>query len=237
MPEVSVVIPAYNAEKYIAEAIDSVLAQSFSDYEIIAVDDGSTDRTAAIIKSYPEVKYVFQEHTGISAARNRAINDAGGRYIAFLDADDLWKKDKLEKQVTYLNEHRDIMVLYSRFRNFTDIDEKDLSLRQQETLKIEDIDHLTTALVRKEFFNTVGLFSTGLEYAEDTEWTLRVKLKYQKESETLEDCLYLRRIHDSNITLSHDDTNLSQFLIMAARVAMRYRRREKDESISIDTDV
>lgn len=99
-PMVSVVIPTYNRKNVVRNAIESVLKQSFSDYELIVIDDGSADGTGDMIKSaYPSVKYVFQENAGASAARNQGIRTGSGEYVAFLDADDTWFETKLEEQV------------------------------------------------------------------------------------------------------------------------------------------
>lgn len=97
--DVSVVIPAYNAERYIAAAVESAAAQTVKPREIIVIDDGSTDRTAAIVALYSDrVQYVAQENRGVAAARNHGIERSAGRYVAFLDADDLWMPEKLERQ-------------------------------------------------------------------------------------------------------------------------------------------
>jgi len=100
---VSVIIPTYNSVKCIRRAIDSVLAQTYSDYEIIVVDDGSTDNTAQVVKSYGgKVRYIYQENAGVSVARNTGIAAAKGQWIAFLDADDEWLPEKLKKQMELL---------------------------------------------------------------------------------------------------------------------------------------
>ncbi len=109
-PLVSIIMPAYNCEKYIADSIDSILEQTYVDWELIVVDDGSSDATENIIlkyiDKYENIKYFKnKENVGVSATRNRAIRLSSGKYIAFLDSDDLWTKDKLEKQVSFMLEH------------------------------------------------------------------------------------------------------------------------------------
>ncbi|MCL2853636.1 MAG: glycosyltransferase [Defluviitaleaceae bacterium] len=108
-PTVSVIMPAFNAEATIAEGLDSVLAQTFEDWELIVVDDASTDNTAEAARSYAakdsRVKLLASEtNQGVAAARNQGIQAAGGEYLAFLDSDDLWRKEKLEKQVRLMEE-------------------------------------------------------------------------------------------------------------------------------------
>ena len=104
-PAASVVIPAYNAERFIGEAINSVLGQTYRDFEVIVVDDGSTDKTAEVVKAYEEVRYLYKENGGTASARNRGIEASRGRYVAFLDADNLWEPAKLEAQMA-LFEHQ-----------------------------------------------------------------------------------------------------------------------------------
>lgn len=102
-PTVSVIIPTYNRAAYIGDAIDSVLAQTFTDYEIIVVDDGSTDDTAAVVGAYgDQVRYIYQQNGGSSAARNHGLRLAQGEFIAFLDSDDLWSPHKLEHGLNHL---------------------------------------------------------------------------------------------------------------------------------------
>lgn len=99
--KVSIVIPTYNRMHSICDAVDSALAQTYLQREIIVVDDGSTDDTAAILKRYGDnIRYIFQENQGVSAARNRGITESSGEWVAFLDSDDIWMPDKLEKQVS-----------------------------------------------------------------------------------------------------------------------------------------
>ena len=109
-PLVSIVTPSYNAEKYIAETINSVLNQTYQNWEMLIVDDISTDGTLDVIKRYTDKddrikSFVLEEKGGASLARNKAIREAKGKYIAFLDADDVWKVDKLEKQVAFMEEN------------------------------------------------------------------------------------------------------------------------------------
>ncbi|MBU5615236.1 glycosyltransferase family 2 protein [Geomonas azotofigens] len=120
---VSVIIAAYNAERYIAQAIDSVLAQSYPGVECIVVDDGSSDRTADIVKGYgSRVRYLYQQNAERSAARNNGMSQAGGEFISFLDADDLLAPEKLAEQVAFLGEHPEYDVAYSRVSYFNDED-------------------------------------------------------------------------------------------------------------------
>jgi glycosyltransferase involved in cell wall biosynthesis len=123
MPRVSVIIPTYNCGVYLGRAIDSVLSQSYRDYEILVVDDGSTDDTPSLASAYGDkIRYLRQENRGLSAARNRALIDSNGEFIAYLDADDIWCPQKLAQQVEFLDAHQDCGLLHS---DVSVIDEKD----------------------------------------------------------------------------------------------------------------
>ena len=121
-PLVSIIIPTYNAEKYIKTAINSALRQTYQNIEIIVIDDGSIDRTKNIVQSIqdPRLNYFYQKNQGQSAARNTGIKIAKGEYIALLDADDLFLPEKIEKQVNFLETHLDCGVCYCKIYNFFD---------------------------------------------------------------------------------------------------------------------
>ena len=215
---VSILIPVYNCAPFIAEAVESLLAQSYQDFEIIVVDDGSTDETAQILRRYPRVQYFSQPHSGISAARNLALNKARGELIAFLDGDDLWKPEKLQMQVSYLDEHPSCQIIFCRYRNFTDIPEEKLTLKEKRLLHTEIPLFLAGACMRKELFNQYGHFNTQYPYAEDTEWIARLKIARADISHRLETPLYLRRVHGKNITLTHNDMGLNEYYTMMSNL-------------------
>lgn len=119
-PKVSVVIPMYNASRFICETIQSVLNQSYTDYEIIVVDDGSTDNSLASLDKYRgQIRILTKTNGGPASARNEGINAAGGEFIAFLDADDIWLPNKLAVQVEYMGGHPDIGFSYAQVRCFS----------------------------------------------------------------------------------------------------------------------
>src|SRR6185503_2024667 len=112
--DVSAVIPAYQAAAFLADAVESVLAQTEPVGEIVVVDDGSTDGTAAVAASFGDrVRYVRQENQGVAAARNRGVAEARGRLVAFLDADDTWEPEKTARQLAHLRAHPDYAAVYS----------------------------------------------------------------------------------------------------------------------------
>ena len=123
MPTVSVIIPAYNRADLIGETLESVFAQTYRDYEIIVVDDGSTDNTKEVLASLAaagKLRYTYQENAGLPAARNTGIRLAVGKYVAFLDSDDLFAPDKLEKQVAVFEANLDAMLVHSGFSKYYD---------------------------------------------------------------------------------------------------------------------
>jgi glycosyltransferase involved in cell wall biosynthesis len=115
-PKVSVVIPTYNRSQALRPTIESVLAQAYADWELLLVDDGSTDDTPEVARSYrdPRIRSVRQENRGHAAARNRGLELARGEYLAYLDHDDRWPQEKLQFQVAYLDEHPEVGVVYGR---------------------------------------------------------------------------------------------------------------------------
>jgi len=118
MPKVSVIIPTFNCGSYISEGIDSALNQTFKDFEIIIVDDGSTDNTKEIVQEYIEkhpkiIKYFYQSNQGVASARNKGIMESKGEYIAILEADDVWLPEKIRMQVKILNENSDAAMVYT----------------------------------------------------------------------------------------------------------------------------
>ncbi len=189
MPRVSVVIPTHNREKWVSKAINSVLAQTFTDLEIIVVDDGSTDRTRQVVENYGvRVRYVFQANAGVSAARNRGILESRGEWVAFLDSDDEWLPEKLEIQMGLVDRHPRLVMVASNVEiddgvnkiNLFDIRER---LFQDETeLVIENplltvckINFFPTSfIVRKSVLSQAGLFDTTLSYSEDRDLACRV---------------------------------------------------------------
>ena len=197
---VSVIMPAYNREAFLAEAIESVLAQTYRPIEIIVVDDGSTDQSADIARSYEEVRYIYQTNQGPAVARNRGLAIAQGEFISFLDPDDLWLPNKLAVQVEHLIEHPDVGLNVCRIENFLD---PGVSLPPgggDVPLMKEQI-NLGTMLVRREVFSQVGDFDPGYSVADDLDWVTRAK-DLGVPITILPDVLMRRRVHEAN--LSHD---------------------------------
>ena len=161
---VSIITPAYNAEKYIAETIESVLAQTYQKWEMLIVNDCSTDNTTEIVQNYvgkdKRIKLInLKKNSGAAIARNTAIQNAKGRYIAFLDSDDLWKKEKLQKQIQFMQQN-EYAFTYTSYEHFKEVKENiqnqvqiPKSLNYKQALKGNKIGCLTVMLDRKHIPN------------------------------------------------------------------------------------
>lgn len=205
---VSVIIPVYNGERYLAAAIESVLEQDYKPLEIIVVDDGSTDKSAQVAHQFDwHVQYVLDRHSGPGQARNTGINLARGELLAFLDADDLWLPGKLNIQVRYLMDHSQCPGCLTRIKYFL---EPGFSLPKtfKKELLDEELDGylIQTLVCRRNIFDVVGKFDANLPSAEDTDWFIRAKDRNVLLAMMPEVLLY-KRIHGTNITL---DVNLIQ---------------------------
>ncbi|QOJ36779.1 MAG: glycosyltransferase [Nitrospira sp.] len=190
MPRVSVIIPTYNCERFLGRAIDSALQQNYKDYEIIVVDDGSTDHTRNLLSLYEKnVQWIQQKNSGVSAARNVAISRATGEFLAYLDADDMWYPNKLDSQIAFMDAHKkcglvhsdvsvideDDRILYSRFNH-----ETQRSVPQGECLEqVIRRCHIQTLTVveRRECFDRAGSFDDRLPIAQDYHHWMRAAVE------------------------------------------------------------
>ena len=224
--KVSVLIPAYNAARFLPEALESILAQSYTDYEIIVVDDGSTDDTQAVCARYDMIAYQYQCHSGVAAARNAAIRASNGEIIAFLDADDIFLPEKLAKQMEYLDAHPDCSIVFSELRNFLDPSVTDPVPDQLASLNSPVPAALPTAVIRREVFEKVGLFNEDFQRGEDTEWLLRVSAAGIQTDHRIPEELYQRRIHGDNTTIVNSFSK--DLILRVTRAAIMAKRNKTD---------
>jgi len=198
---VSCVVPVYNGERFLGEAIDSILAQTYQPTEIIVVDDGSTDRTPDVIAQYAgRVTSARQTNAGAAAARNHGISLAHGEFIAFLDADDLWHEEKLAVQLDRFEKRPELGYCLTYMQNFwvEELKEEAQRLQGHELTKPQP-GTISTFVVRRSSFDTVGLLNTDYMNRDYHDWMLRADgLGIRRE--TLSDVLLSRRIHDTNIS-------------------------------------
>ncbi len=228
MARVSVLIPCYNVGHYLCEALDSVLRQTYTDYEIIVVDDGSEDDTPEIVSRYPSVKYIQCEHKGISAARNTALFHANGEFVVFLDADDYWLPEKLKKQVAYLDAHPECQLVYTLAKNFFDGDPQTMKPRQEQLMNANLDNCLVTCCIRRSLYEKYGGYREDYPYGEDTYWVTRLWAAGINMKHCIEEPLYMRRIHDTNISLVHQKVEQKDILRLMAD-AIRQTRKEGKE--------
>ncbi len=226
-PLISVIIPVYNGEKYLAEAIESVLDQNYCPIEVIVVDDGSTDGTADVAWSFSEsVHFIYQPNQGVAVARNTGIKNSSGELIAFLDADDLWAHNKLNVQVDCLLMHPNIGYILGRQQNFLELGiDKPFWLRKEHLLN-DHVGFLPTLMIRRRIFDKVGLFNPDYIISSDVEWFSRVKDVSIPMMVVPEIVLY-RRIHDTN--LSYQSKAGDPTLLRALRASVRRKRTKKSD--------
>jgi glycosyltransferase involved in cell wall biosynthesis len=187
MPKVSVVITVYNSMPYLPETVESVLRQTFDDFEVLIIDDGSTDQTLEWVSqlNHPNVNVITQENQGVSVARNTGIHNSKGTYVAFLDGDDLWEPTKLEKQVILLDQNPDIGLVHTWL---APINEQGQPTGRVMTCKADgnvwermiesNMVACSAAVVRRSCFEAVGVFDADLRFAEDWDMWIRVADRY-----------------------------------------------------------
>ena len=216
-PLVSVVIPVFNGERFLREAVQSVLDQQYSPLEIIVVDDGSTDNTASVARSLPEsVRYLHQTNQGPAAARNRGIEQAQGSLIAFADADDLWPRAKLELQLPYLINDAKIDIVLGRIQQV-------LLSEAQEFGETAFSVNLGSAVIRKSVFERVGLFDETMRYSEDVDWFMRAR-ESGAAIVTIDAVTLFYRQHEQNMTRGKSTSELN---VLKALKKSLDRRRER----------
>jgi len=222
-PAISVIIPAYNAERCLDEALDSVFAQTFQDFECIVVDDGSTDATSQIAGRRERVNVLRQENQGASVARNTGIHAARGEFLTFLDADNLWYPDRLKVQLEF-------------HRRRPEIDYSHVELEEQIEEGIQ-VPHWALAsqknagrthplrpcglMIRRSAMLRLGGFNAEFRVGEVTEWLSRARASGLQEAR-LAQTLGVIRVHSHNI--SYDQNKIRTFVLKALHQSMRRKR-------------
>lgn len=219
---ISVIIPTYNRASLVIDAINTVINQTYQDFEIIIIDDGSTDNTEQVIKGINDlrIRYIYQENSGKpSCARNNGIRKAKGEYIAFLDSDDLWHPQMLEKNISILNNNNKIgfVTNWSSYRTFegNEIKKKICYAKN----KNEYMSYLllspdkayagpSTILVKKECFEKAGCFDEEMTFCEDWDMFFRIALFY--EMHNLEEVLTYVRVHQESLSKTPEVTKFRE---------------------------
>lgn len=196
-PRISVIVPVYNGERFLAEAIESILAQTYKNYEIIVVDDGSTDRTREIASAYPQVIYLHQVNSGTAAARNRGILSARGELLAFLDADDVWVPGKLEWQMAAFEADPCVEIVSGHVEQFTSP-----GLEQKYHVPTSPMPGYSAnaILIKRSVIEEIGLFHEDAETAETISWFAGV-IDQGRRIMILQQVVARRRIHGQNASI------------------------------------
>lgn len=215
MPKISVIMPAYNAEKYIDEAIDSILNQTYKDFELIIINDGSTDNTKEIILKYDDPRIIYLENEknrGIVKTLNKGLNQARGEYIARMDADDIAIYNRFEKQIEYLDDNKDVGILGTGIRIFGE------NIKPQERIFTTNPEQLKAELIFNSCIahSTVmmrrsNLIDNGLQYNEKfpgrEDFALWWEIVKVSKVNNISDILLNYRIHKKQITQNKDKKN------------------------------
>jgi glycosyltransferase involved in cell wall biosynthesis len=230
---ISAVTPTYNRAHLITDALDSILMQSYAVDEIIVVDDGSTDNTETVVNSWAaqagqdtSVVYVRQDNAGGNFARNRGIEKAKGNVIAFLDSDDVWAVDKLEKQMAVLEADPDLGAVYCGIREVVigSDDAAEVPVRSYpqgelfDALLVSDVTAPTSCyVVRREVFETAGMFDTNLQARQD--WDMWIRIAKEFKIGAVPEALTDLRGHDGPRTVSDPTRELNAYRVILEKYA------------------
>jgi len=212
LPTVSVVIPTYNRASYILDAIESVALQTYTDIEIIVVDDGSADQTSDLLQpliAAGKIHYIYQDNQGVSSARNHGIRLARGKYIAFLDSDDIWDSSKLDVQTAFLDSNLEVAMIHNSFSR-VDIDGTLLGSRDTSRISgwvypdiLLDWSVLippSCVMVRKSVLNETGGFDENLRWGEDIDLWRRIAKRYP--IGVIPEYFTTMRVHGENVSVA-----------------------------------
>ena len=223
---VSVIMPVYNGEKYVACALESVFKQDYQPFEVILVDDGSTDRTAQIIGKYDKAQYIYQANQGVASARNTGVAASSGEIIAFLDSDDFWPSNRLTVTIKYLDRHPEVGYVLGKQMMFVEQDCTTPPWMKAEWFKEpQDASNTAVLVARRLTFDRVGLFNTDYGSGEDTEWFVRASEAGVPMTRLPEIVLH-RRIHGDNLSVQMIQMQKANLMKIARESILRQQERE-----------
>ncbi|MBI5475596.1 MAG: glycosyltransferase [Ignavibacteriales bacterium] len=233
MSAISVVMPVYNGEKYLNQAIDSILDQSFTDFEFIIINDGSTDRTAEILQSYKDPRIILinnQKNLGIIESLNKGFKKASGAFICRMDADDVSLSDRLTVQLNYMKSNPGIAIVGSNAilidQNGNEISREIYPTTTEEIKKsifIHNPFAHGSVMIRSFVIKECGLYDKRFIHTEDYDLWLRIAARYDVAN--LQETLLLRRIHDANITVLKETALIKSRIITLANAIFYYYRK------------
>jgi len=225
---VSCVVPVYNGERYLREALDSILAQTYRPLELIVVDSGSTDGSVQAVSDYGrQIRLLVQDRAGPAAARNLGLGAAQGEFIAFLDQDDLWHPDKLARQMARFHACPALDVCITHIQVFwmPEMSREEQRLKGHQRMQPLPGYVTTTLLARQTVFENVGPFDATLWFADGTNWFLRAA-EQGVVVELLPDVLVYHRMHQKNLTRRRSSASRDEFLMVVKMSLDRRRHRE-----------
>jgi glycosyltransferase involved in cell wall biosynthesis len=224
---ISCIVPVFNGERYLGEALDSILKQSYPSLEITVVDDGSTDATAAVADGYRHrIRYLWQPNAGQATARNVGLAASEGEFVAFLDADDLWHAEKLERQMGRFQARPELDYCLAHVQNFwiPELIQEEKKFRDHRISKPIPGYSACTLLARRKLFEKIGQFNTAICHADDTDWFLRAS-EIGAKMEMLPDVLLYRRLHQTNVSRVRASNSRDQYLHVLKNALDRRRQK------------
>lgn len=223
-PLISVIIPVYNGERYVAEAIQSVLDQDYQPIEIIVLNDGSTDGTSAVVDQFGgQVRQCYQANHGLGDARNKGVEASHGNYVAFLDADDLWTPQKLSLQMEAMTANRDVDICFGDVAQFVSPELQEEKTRDlHANKKPQRGHHPGTMLLHRRTFDQVGPFRNDRQFGEFIDWYARAT-ELSLEVYSIPHLVMKRRLHDSNMGIQKRDARQDYARVLGDVI----RRRRK----------
>ncbi len=230
---ISCIVPVFNGERYLGEALESILNQTYRPLEIIVADDGSTDGTAAVVARYRDrIRYFKQNNAGAPTARNLGLSVALGEFVAFLDADDLWHPAKLTRQMICFQARPELDVCITHLQNFW-VPELEKEKKRFQDHRLAEIlpGYVTpTLLARKALFEKVGQFNPALRLGDGTDWFLRAA-EHGAVMALLPDVLLYRRMHQANMSMQQESrrmtSSMQNALFQVMKASLDRRRVQK----------
>jgi len=230
-PLVSIIIPTYNSERFIANSVVSALNQTYPNIEILIIDDGSTDKTETVIQKLPDsIRYIKQVNSGPSSARNHGIMQSNGEYIAFLDVDDEWMPSKIDKQVSLFESNQNLSITATSYircdADLLPIETTALNIPSKEKgiipfrMLLEKNQLLTSSIMtKKNILDRCGFFDEEIQFGED--WDLWVRIAQLGEIGYIHTPLCKYRVHGAGLTGKLDDKNMQDWLKVIKKNRLR----------------
>jgi len=215
-PLISVIIPTFNSVSYISEAVNSVLSQTYSPVELIVINDGSTDSTREILASIQApFQYIYQANGGTGAARNAGVEASSGDFLAFLDSDDIWLSDKLQRQMEVFEQNPETDVVYGQAMQFCspELNDQERARLEHVTGRAQPAPIAPAMLIRRRAFEQVGAFDVSLRIGVEMEWYGRL-CDLSLNMIMLDDVIYKRRLHRTNTNRIHYDEQPERLIVL-----------------------